>query len=409
MEGLFFRLAWRNVWRNPRRSIITISAVASSVVFAVFIQSLSRGTRDGMIDNLIRHSTGYMQIQDYRFQENPSMDNVFFYDDRIVDRIRQATPSLDLVLPRIDTFMLAAGEQVSRGAMVSGIDADKEHRFSNIRDYTIKGRFFTPGEAGAVIGRGLAERLGLGLGESLVLIGKGRFGMSASGIFPIVGVVDHPLPKINQQVVYLPLETAQALLSAKGYVSSLQLVPGRKTNTESIAGAIRKELENEDLRVYTWQDFMPEFLNYMKIDMAGAYLMSFILYIVVGFGFFGTVLTMTMNRLKEFAILLSIGMSRSRLAVVVLLETFCISLIGVICGIVAAFGVICYFYRRPLELKGNAAEALIERGWSPELFVSFAPDLFYVQGIIIFFIAMAVFLYPLIKISTLDNLKAAKS
>jgi ABC-type lipoprotein release transport system permease subunit len=240
-------------------------------------------------------------------------------------------------------------------------------------------------------------------------MGKGRFGMTASGIFTVAGMVAHPLRKMNEQVVYLPLKTAQDLLSADGHITALLLWPKRKSDTETIARSIRRALAGDDLRVYTWREFLPEFLNFIRIDMASAYLMSLILYVVIGLGFLATVLTMTMERLKEFGVLLAIGMARYRLSVVVFLETLCISLTGVILGMLGAFLILCYFHWNPLQLKGNAAVAIIERGWDPVLPVSFAADLFYVQGMIVFLIAMVVFLYPLVKIRRLNILEAAKS
>lgn len=403
------KLAWRNIWRNRRRTIITVSAVIFAVVAAVFMQSLNRGSHEIMIDNMARYNTGYLQLQDYRYDDEPSLDNTFAYDESIKQRAKNADPRIEIVLPRIETFMLAANGQSTRGAMVSGIDLEKEHRFNGIRDRKVQGRFFTPAEDAAVIGKGLADRLELSVGDTLVLLGQGRFGMSASGLFEIVGIVAHPIREMNDQKVYLPLQRAQELLSAEGYISALLFAPQRVRDTDAVAESLRAEFEDDELVVYTWPELMPELLNFIRFDMAGAYLLSAILYVVIGFGFFGTVLTMTMERLKEFGVLLSIGMKRLRLAFVVFLETLCISIIGVVAGLAAAWMVLLYFHLNPIELTGDAAEAILEMGWDPVLPVSFAPDLFYTQGVIVFLIAMAVFLYPLVKITWLDILEAARS
>ncbi len=406
---IYLKLAWRNIWRNRRRTLITVSAIMFAVVFAIFGQSLNRGSHEIMIDNMTRFNTGYLQLQDRRFNNEPSLDNSFAYDAQLESRINRAHPQIELMLPRIETFMLAADEEATRGAMVKGIEPEKEQLFNNLEQRLVNGRFFTSAQQEAVIGQGLAERLRLGVGGTLALIGQGRFGMSASGLFTVVGIVDHPLREMNDRIVYLSLATAQELLAAEGYITNLLLVPERPRDTDRIAVALRHEFTAADLQVLTWPELMPELLDLLRFDMAGSYLMSAILYVVIGFGFFGTVLTMTLERLKEFGILLSVGMQRLRLAIVVFLETLWISLLGVGCGLAAAWLVLLYFHFNPIELTGNMAQTVIDMGWEPILPVSFAPELFYTQGIIVFILAMLVFIYPLVKIARLNVLAAARS
>lgn len=406
---IYARLAWRNIWRNRRRTLITTLAISFAVVYAIFAQSLNRGSYEMMIDNMTRFNTGYLQLQDDRYRDEPSLDNSFFHDAANAVRVSAAHPQIDLVLPRLETFMLVAADETTRGASVTGIDLAAEERFNQLPRHLVAGRFFTPGEAAAVIGAGLSRRLNLDVGDTLALIGQGRFAMSASGLFTVTGILEHPLRAMNDQVVYLSLATAQQLLSAEDHVTALLLVPRQPRHTDAIAAALRSTFAGERIRVLTWQELMPELLDLMRFDMAGAYLMSAILYVVIGFGFFGTVLTMTMERFREFGILLSVGMQRTRLAGVIFLETLSISLIGVGCGLGGAWLVLLYFHHHPITLSGAMAEMIIEMGWEPVLPVSFAADIFYSQGIIVFCIAMLIFLYPLVKISRLDILAAARS
>lgn len=402
-------LAWRNIWRNRRRTLITVSAIMFAVVVSVFLQSLNRGSHEIMIDNMVRYNTGYLQLQDFRFEDEPSLDNAFAVDEAMQRRVKDADARIEMVLPRIETFMLAANDDATRGAMAAGIDLEKEHRFNKLKDRKVRGRFFEPGEQAAVLCEGLAGRLELDVGDVLALIGQGRFGMSASALFEIVGIAGHPIGEMNDRLVYLPLAAAQDLLSAEGYITALLIVPRRPRDTDSVALSLRAEFDEEDLRVLTWKQLMPELLDFIRFDMAGAYLMSAILYVVIGFGFFGTVLTMTMERLREFGVLISIGMKRLRLVFIVFLETLCISIVGVLGGLVAALPVLLYFHFNPITLRGDAAEAIIEMGWDPVLPVSFAPGLFYSQAMVVFCLAMLVFLYPLVRITRMNVLEAARS
>lgn len=403
----YFKLAWRNIWRNRRRTLITASAIVFAVLLAVFMQSMNRGSYEVMIDRMVSFNTGYLQIQDYRYDDETSLDNAFYYDDELREKILNADNRIEKILPRIETFMLAANDESTRGAVVFGIDPEKEHQFNEIKNHLTDGSFFGIDDQSAILSRGLADRLQLGVGDQLVLIGQGRFGMSASGLFEITGIMEHPLREMNNQLVYLPLKTAQDFLSADGRLTALMIAPQREGQTESVAAILRDEFTGSELAVYTWPELMPELLELMEMDLAAPRLLTFVLYVVIGFGFFGTILTMTMERLREFGVLLSVGMQRTKLAFVVFIETLFISFIGVITGIVLAWLVLKAI--DPITLSGEAAQAVIDLGFDPIIPMSFAADQFYTQGIYVFLIALIIFLFPLLKITRLNILEAARS
>ncbi len=405
----YIKLAWRNIWRNKRRTLITASAIVFAVLAAVFMQSMNRGSHEMILDNMVRFSTGYVQLQDYRYDDESSLDNSFFFDGSVKDRVMEADPNIDMVLPRIETFMLAANDAATRGSILLGIDPEKEHRFNELRNRLTEGRFFEKDESSVMLAKGLAERLQLSVGDTLVLMGRGRFGMTASGLYEIVGLVEFPLRDLNNQVVLIPLPEAQFLLSADDYITSLLIAPGHERHTESIARTLNETFADDELVAYTWAELLPELLELFEFDLAVPKLLTVVLYIVIGFGFFGTILTMTMERLREFGVLLSVGMKRGKLALVVFLETLFISLIGVLSGVVISWLIIFYFHRNPVELTGDAAQAVIDMGWDPVLPMSFAADQFYTQGFFVFAVAMIVFLFPLVKIVTLNILEAARS
>lgn len=388
--------------------MITVSAIAFAVIVSVLLQSLNRGSYEMMIDRMVSFNTGYLQIQDFRYDDEASLDNAFFYDEELRERVLHADDRIRKILPRLQTFMLAANGASARGAMVFGIDPEKEDRFNDLKRYRTEGRFFELDEQAAVLSQGMADRLQLTVGDTLVLLGQGRFGMSASGLFKITGLMDHPIREMNNQAVYLPLNTAQEFLSAEDHLTALMIAPEQERQTESVAAALRQALRHDDeLVVFTWPELMPELLDLMEFDLAGPRLMTVILYVVIGFGFFGTILTMTMERIREFGVLLSVGMRRVRLAAVVFLETLFICLMGAITGVILSLGLIALI--DPIRLSGRAAQAVIDMGFEPVLPLSYAPDQFYTQGIYVFLIAMLVFLFPLWKLFRLNIIEAARS
>lgn len=380
-----------------------------AVVAALFVESMERGAYNQMIDNMTSFHTGQLQVQDYRYEDEPSLDNAFPVDDSLLDRMHAEAEQIDFMVPRIETFMLAAGEELTRGAMVLGIDPKAEQQLNKLQDRLSDGLFFDPGGGTAVLGNGLAERLNLAVGDSLVLLGQGRFGMTASGLFEISGLVQHPLREMNNQIVYLSLTDAQWLLSAEDHITNLLITPVKQRYTDEISESLSSVMEEENLKILTWEEMMPELIEALEFDRASTRVMMGILYVVIGFGIFGTILTMTLERMREFGILLSVGMYRLKLAFVVFIETFFISILGVLAGFLLGTVVLLYFYYNPIQLSGDMAELVLEFGFEPILPIALAPDIFLWQGSIIFILTTLICLYPSLKIVRLNILDAART
>ena len=401
-------LAWRNCWRNRRRTWITISAIAFAVVLSILMQSFNSGSHDLLIENMARFSTGYLQVRDVRYEKEPSPDNTFAYDRVLDQEIRSVHSGLQLTVPRLQAFMLAADEEGTKGALVLGVDPEREQKLNGLKEQLTSGRFFREGFAEVVVSEGFASRMGVAEGDTLALIGQGRYGMSASGLFAVTGLVKLPVVEMDRQTIYMSVAKAGELLSAEGYLSSLLLLPERKAQTDEIAALLREKFSGTELTVATWEELMPDLLEFIKFDMAGSYVLSVILYVVIGFGFFGTVLTLTLERRKEFGVLLSVGLKRRLLSWVIFLETLMVSVAGVAAGWGLSTLVLLYFIRNPIRLTGELAETIMDYGWEPIIPVSFSTKMFLSQGMIVFLLAMLISAYPVLKIFRLKIIEASR-
>lgn len=406
---MYVKLAWRNIWRNRRRTLITMSSIMFAVVFALFIESLERGAHNLMVDNMTDFHTGYLQIQDYRYEDEPSLDNAFQFDSAMQKQILEASENIDFIVPRIETFMLAAGQEQTRGAIVLGIQPSAEQQLNSLKNRLTDGRFFESDEGAAVLGEGLANRLNIGIGDSLALLGQGRFGMTASGLYEITGLINHPINEMNNQVVYISLPDAQWMLSAEDRITHLLINPGHISETELLAEELKSELPNDELRILTWKEMMPELLEALEFDRVQTRFFMLVLYVVIGFGIFGTILTMTLERLREFGILLSVGMKRMKLGAVVFIETFFISILGILSGFGVGLIILLYFSYNPIVLKDDVAEIMLEFGLQPIIPVAISPDIFLWQGLIVFLITTVICFYPTLKIVNLGILDAART
>jgi putative ABC transport system permease protein len=404
----FITLAWRNIWRNKRRSLISIGSVLFAVLFAITADSFERGSYELMIRNMVRFSTGYIQIQDVLYDDEPSIDNSLLYDDELLGVIDGFGDRISYTVPRIQGFALAATDFKTRGVHVMGIDPESEDRFNNLSDNLAEGSYLKEDEDAVMLAEGLAGILGLGVGDTLILIGQGFQGASASGMYPVTGIVRLAVPEINNNAVYMPLATAQWFYAADDRISALIVMPENPRRTSQITRQLNEELDSEWYVALPWQHMLQDLLRMMQLDRAGSQLIIYILYIVIGFGLFGTILTMMLERIREFAMLMSLGMKRFQLAIICQLEAIFMSFIGVIAGIMITFPFIFYFNRNPIPLGGELAGMMDDYGFEAVLPTSIEPSIFITQAVTIFIIALLIGSYPAYRAFKLNLVQHSK-
>jgi ABC-type lipoprotein release transport system permease subunit len=395
---MILSLAWRNLWRNKRRSLITISSVLFAVLLAIIFYSLEQGSYNRMIDSMVRYSTGYLQIQDIYYEEEPSIDNSLLFDEQVEDVLQSHADHIAYYVPRIQSFALAATDAQTRGALVTGIDPERESLMNDLHDDLVDGSFLEKGDKDILIAEGLAGILKLGTGDSLILLGQGFQGTTAAGHYRIRGIVDLKVPEMNNNAIYLSLGQAQWFFGTGERLTSLIIMPHNPRHTEQLAAAIGADLDPEWYQVLTWKQMLRDLLALMQFDIAGTMVMIMILYVVITFGLFGTILTMMLERRREFGVLLSLGMKRSRLALVCFTESVLFTLTGVVAGMGVSLPILLYFYHNPIRLTGDMAETMIEYGFEPVMPFSLDPVVFLTQARIVLVISLLVGLYPVYKI-----------
>ena len=404
----FATLAWRNIWRNKRRSFINIASVLFAVLLAIVADSFERGSYELMIDNMVKFSTGYIQVQDVLYDEEPSIDNAMLYDEALQEKLARFDSDIDYTVPRIQNFALAATENRTRGTFIMGIDPESEERFNNLSENLKAGEYLTDDDQSVMLAAGLSDILGLGIGDTLILIGQGFQGVSAAGMFPVKGIVKLAVPEMNNNTVYMPLATAQWFYGADDRITSLIVMPVKPSRTSRITDALNQHLDREWYIARDWQHMLRDLLKMMQMDMAGSRMIIYILYVVIGFGLFGTVLTMMLERLKEFAMLISIGMKRYQLAIVCFFETLFMSFVGVIIGTILTWPILLYYNMNPIPLKGEMADMILEYGFEAVVPASVTPDIFINQIITVFLLCLLIGLFPVYKVFRLKVVEVVK-
>ncbi len=404
---MYLTLAWRNIWRNKRRSYITIASITFAVMLACAMRSVQLGSYERMIETAARFFTGYIQIHKNGYWEDKTIDNSFPYTQDLMEKVASVEGVLEVV-PRIESFALASFDQKTRGTMVLGIDPEKEHNLTEVKDKLVEGEYLKADDQSIMIAAGLADYLRVGIGDSVVLIGQGYHGTNAVGIYPVSGIMKFPVPEQNNSTIYLPLKEAQWLYATGDQLSSLSLVIDKANHVDRIVAEISKAIDLEAYEVMGWKELMPELVQGIEIDNLSSKVMIWILYIVIGFGMFGTFLMMTAERMYEFGVLLSIGMKRIKMQFVIFLEMALMATIGVIAGVAISLPFIIYYHFHPIYFGGEMQAAIEDFGVEAAYFFSMQPSLFYNQAWAIFLMAGILSLYPLIVIHRLKPVKAMR-
>jgi len=271
----------------------------------------------------------------------------------------------------------------------------------------VKGEYLTASSNKALIASGLAEILKTGIGDSIVILGQGYHGQTAAALIPICGVVKLPFESMNNAMVFLSLQNAQEVFSTNGGITSLPVMIDNIQHLEQTNAALR-QIFGDKYDIMKWNEMMPDLEQNIEVDNASGIIMLGILYIVIGFGVFGTIMMMVSERTKEFGILVSVGMQKWKLILVTAIETILISFIGALTGILGSIPIIIYLKLNPIRLTGEAAKIYDQLGIEPIFAFSSEPVVFMSQAVVVFLIALVTILYPLFYIRKLQPVKVLR-
>jgi len=399
------KLAWRNIFRNKRRSIITISSIIFAVVFSVTMRSLQHGAYDNMLKNIVGNYLGYIQIHYKGFWEEKTIDNSFYIED--LDSLK-ANPTIAYINHRIEGFALASHEKESKPVVILGINPSKESEHNQIKNSLIGGSFLPNNNNGLLIGKGLQKIMNINIGDSLIFLSQGFQGSIASGIYPVLGIVDLKTPDLNRRTVIMNLGNAQDFFGIDNMATSAVIGP-KNDEWEKAEKSILTQLDSSQFEIMNWQQMLPELKQLIDVDRAGGTFVLIILYSILTFSLFGTVLMLAEERNFEFGVLVAIGMRKSIITRIALYETLIMSVVGVILGLICVIPVVTYFHFYPINLSGQMQEVVEQFGFEAIIPTSLNPWISITQALIVFSITIFVNLYTLIKIKNIQPTKAMRS
>jgi len=388
------KIAWRNIWRNKKRTLITVASILFGVFLSTVMSSTQEGSYSAMIDNIVKFYSGYIQVHHEKYWDNKTINNTFIPTESLNQRIGEI-PEITDFAPRLEFFALASSEEITRGSVILGIDPEKENQITEIGKWISEGNYLGINDDGLLVGFDLAKYLHLSVGDTLVLIGQGYHGVSAAGKYPIRGILKFPSPELNKQSIYMEIGNCQEFFSCENHLTSLVLMIKNQYQLPKTMRKFERVIE-PPFSIRSWDEMHPDILQLVEADRAAGTYMKAILYIVIGFGIFGTIMMMMVERKREMGVMIAVGMQRYKLAIILFFETIYIGLIGVLAGFIISVPVITYFYNNPIPITGDAGKTFTDMGIEPLFYFSWLPSVFYNQVITVFVITAFIALYPMI-------------
>ena len=392
-----FILAWRNIWRNKKRTYITLASIIFAVIIATFMRGLQLGSYDKMLYDAIRSSTGHLAIMDKMFWDDKTMDNSMELSQDLEQELERDS-NIELWVPEILGGCLASVGNNTRGVVVQGVDPEKKHAQIKFKEKVIEGSYFNENDQSIMIGKDLAAFLKVGVGDTVVLLGQGYMGMTAAGVYAVKGVFDHPMAAFNRRFVYMPLSAAQYFFFMEGRVSTVNLVLNDADVIADEMAFYHTKIDTTTTEVRNWESMNRDMLSSIESDNFFGKIMIGILYMVIGFGIFGTILMMTMERKREFSIMIAIGMQDYNLITQVVLESLFIASIGAIIGLIISFPVVYFYSLNPIPITGESAQMYRDLNMEPVLSISTEPGYMLAQFGIVLIISIIASIFPLYNI-----------
>jgi len=412
MLSIDTRMAWRNIWRNPRRTVLTILAVAFACVLLVFMLSFQFGSYETMINASVKIHTGHLQVQAQGYQENQEMRRVIA-DPAPVRAALDAIPAVEAHAPRARAFALVSSEDRTYGVMVEGIDPAAEARVSTLEEIVRQGTYLEAapegdGLSGALVGHLLARNLQVAVGDELTVLGQGRDGSIAATVLRVAGIYNSGLDEFDRRAIQMPLAAFQEVFAMQGAVHEIVVVGRRLADAPLIRKTLTNRLKDgpleRPLAVLDWEALMPGLRQAINMDLASGAVFYLVLVMVVAFSILNTFLMAILERTHEFGIMMAMGTKPGRLTRLVLTESAGMTLVGVAAGIVLGCLVTWYFTLHGIDL--GSSEISRQFGIPSTLYPRLSLLSITAGPLVVLVVTLLAALYPALKIRRLEPVEA---
>ena len=402
---LLVKIAFRNVFRQKRRTLLTVLTMFIGFTLASLSIAWSDGTYSNIINMFTRNQLGHIQIHKQGYLDRPALYKTID-QYKAVGRLIEDVPGVEFWAPRLYCAGLVSVGEKSAGARIIGIDPQREQTATRFDKKIVQGRMFSNEPAHeALLGKGLAKTLKAEVGDEIVIVSQGADGSIANDLYTIVGFISSGNKIADQNSFYLHLTDAQELLVLEGRIHEISIVGEDLDIIPSLAADIETVVANPDLAVAPWQEFAKQFYRAMKADQQGGWIMLAIIILVVAVGVLNTVLMTVLERTREYGVLRAIGTGPGQIFSLVLIEVFIMAIISIILAIGLSYAV-----NYALSIHGVAMPTPFTYGGIEfrKMYTEINARSFYIPALCVVFSAMFVAIFPATKAAHVAPAKAMR-
>ncbi|GBE44922.1 lipoprotein-releasing system transmembrane protein LolE [bacterium BMS3Bbin11] len=401
------RLAWRNVLRNVRRSLITVVAITVGLASLVFLWGLIDGMNEQMIENSTSYLTGHLKIHGKGYHDDKKLHRAISDDPAVRAEILKDN-NIKALSARLEGKAMLSGANKSRGVVVVGVDPENEVRITTINKTIIEGRYLRPDDKdGILIGNKMAKILNARPGAETVLITQAADGSIGAGRYRVIGIFDTGIDAIDTSYTFLTLEAARDLYSMWGRATAWAVRLNFRKQSDEVAEALSRKL-GPDYEVLGWRKLLPSVVQAVQFHEAMTYIILGIMFVVVAVGIANTILMAVMERTREFGVMMALGTSRAQIVGLVILESILLGIAGIILGNIVGLGVNFYLASTGLNLEQFSAALESMPGLSSIVYPVSRWDHISILSGIVFFISIVPALYPAWRAASIEPVEAIR-
>jgi len=345
-------IAWRNVWRQPTRTLLSVTGMSFTSMLLVFMVSFQFGSYDTMKESMLGINDGYGQFQVEGYNDSPDMATTLEQPYKIAERAREIG-GIDAAAVRANGFGLLAHGERSFAAAIIGLDPEADPQVAKISTMIKSGRPLQPDDdASIVLGEGLARNLRLELGDQVTLLGSAVDGSVAADVLTLVGIFGAGVPELDRQIAQMPLSRFDETFFMEGTAHLVAVKGSDLPHVERKSGELENIAAEFGATYLSWDVLRPEVKQAISLDQSTAILAYGTLVIVVVFVILNTLYMSVLERTREFGMLLALGMKPAQIGRMVWVEMIFLSVLGAGSGIVLGIVLTAYFQNVGIGIEG---------------------------------------------------------
>jgi ABC-type lipoprotein release transport system permease subunit len=400
------KLAWRNMWRNWRRTAIAFAAIVLGMILILMFDGLNRGSDQAIFGNAVRLYDGNLQVHAPGFRARANRLPLLPLDDpaAVLQAVR-AQPEVAAAGQRIATGGLVSSRGTSVPVSITAIEPSVEAPLSLQAERIAQGRFLADSDGDAIlIGRALAERLEVGVGDRVTLLGRSRDESLRRHSMTVVGIYDLGTPEIEKRAVFIPLADAQILYNLRGQATEVAIFLRDIASEERVMAALQAQLPQYEID--SWQTLRPEIRQMFATDRAFSRVIAIVVLLIGGIGVLNLMLMAAFERTREMGVLAALGMKGRQIMGLFVTEGALIGLVGAVVGGVLGVLLVALLGQVGIDLAGFSGLGEVGALLGSRLYPVVTPGAVLSQVALAIAVAALAALYPAWQVSRREPAQA---